>query len=659
MTRRIALLGLLAFASAAAPAIPSTPPASSGEGWIRLDTPNLTIFSNAPAERTLDVGRNLERFRHLLATLATDLHIHSPLPTTIYVFRDEDAFRPYKPRRPVSPGTPLSLAGYFVKHRDGNYIGINAGAQDDPWPIVYHEYFHYFLNNNFSDIPLWFGEGIAEAFSTVRFKEGAVSIGRPIGPHLRWLRSHPLIPLKELFAIDTSSRDYNEGARLGTFYAESWALVHYLMWGRPGASDTGVRFLRDLKRGGSLADALRPLLGDDPGALQERLSVYMMEWLPRSELEHASPDLADIGRVAAIGRDEALYRLGDYLLHTEPAHAEAAAAHLTEALRLNPRHARAHAALAQVRSQQGRHDEAFAGFETALRIAPADDWTSLLYAHALLEKAFPEGISRHALTDEPPAQLARARELFQRSTKSNPDIGEAWAGLGLACVLGRSDLAIGIEALEKARRLLPAREDVVVNLATLYARSGDRDRARELVGRILLRSADPAMRAAGNEVLFRGDMEAAAALIQAGKPEEGIGLMKSLRDRTPDPALRSEVEGQLRGLEKTSATNREIVLYNAAVERANRQDVEGAIADLERLVPGLSEPKVRQDATALLVKLRQIALYNRAVKKVNSGDLRGASDLLKQILHDPYDPEMAKRTRELLADIDKRGRPGS
>jgi len=656
MNRRLLLPVLLTILVAGPSFAAAT---DTGEGWIRVDTPHLSIFSNAPEATALEVGLKVERFRGLLATITSDHHVHSPLPTFLYVFRDDQSFRPHKPRQPASPGAPINAAGYFVKHRDGNYIGLSADPQADPWPVVYHEYFHYFLDNNFNDIPLWFGEGMAECFSAVRFEKGRVSVGRPLGHHRQWLRTNPLISPDELFAIDTGSRDYNEGVRQGTFYAESWALVHYLLWGRPGASGSGVQFLRELKRGSSLAEALRPLVGADLGLLQARLETYIKEGLRHSELEYESQDSEVSPRATPIGRDEALYRLGDYLLHTDPALAGAAASHLKEALRLNPAHGKAHAALAQVRVDEGRFDEAFAGFETAMRIDPADDWTPLLFAYALLEQAVPDGITRYELTDDPPPQLSRARELFQRSTRRNPDIGEAWAGLGLTYLANRRDVSAGIEALERAHRLLPAREDIVANLATLHTRGGAGDRARELVDTILLRSVDSAIRAAGAEILFRGNLEKAAALIDKGKVEEGMKRLRALRDGTQDPALRSEADAYLRALEDTASKNRQVALYNAAIDRANRQDLPGAIARLEQFLSDASDPKLKKEAETLLGKLRQIAIYNRAVGQVNAGDPAGAAALLREILRDPHDPDTARRARELLTEIETRTPPGS
>ena len=49
--------------------------------------------------------------------------------------------------------------------------------------------------------------------------------------------------------MDQRSPDYNEGARRGVFYAESWALMHYLMLGNPARMAQLRRYLVAVKDG--------------------------------------------------------------------------------------------------------------------------------------------------------------------------------------------------------------------------------------------------------------------------------------------------------------------------------------------------------------------------------------------------------------------------
>src|SRR2546426_704666 len=239
----------------------ATPLPDRSEPWIKVRTAHFALFSNASEQYTVEIGMDLERFREALARLVSGLEINSPLPTSIYVFKHDASFQPYKMR--VGLG-PANISGAFAAHRDGNYVGINATPSTDPWSVIYHEYVHYFLINNFTDIPLWFNEGTAECFSTFRAAGGKVEIGRPIDDHVDHLKTGKWIALSDLFAIDACSKDYNEGERQGTFYAESWALVHYLAWGRTDAQAhfqaalladpsyapayAGMGYLRDLQK---------------------------------------------------------------------------------------------------------------------------------------------------------------------------------------------------------------------------------------------------------------------------------------------------------------------------------------------------------------------------------------------------------------------------
>ena len=52
--------------------------------------------------------------------------------------------------------------------------------------------------------------------------------------HLQMLRGKKLLPLATLFEINRTSPYYNEREKSSIFYAESWALIHYLTHGQGG-----------------------------------------------------------------------------------------------------------------------------------------------------------------------------------------------------------------------------------------------------------------------------------------------------------------------------------------------------------------------------------------------------------------------------------------
>ena len=138
----------------------------------------------------------------------------------------------------------MNLGGFFQAGQDLNFIALNLEASsDNPYHLIYHEYVHNLLNNFKVRFPPWLNEGLAEYYSTFEVTDGdkKILLGRAIENHILYLRQNKFLPLATLFTVDHNSPDYNENSKKGVFYAESWALVHYLMLGNPERQKQFVR----------------------------------------------------------------------------------------------------------------------------------------------------------------------------------------------------------------------------------------------------------------------------------------------------------------------------------------------------------------------------------------------------------------------------------
>src|SRR5262249_32262244 len=80
-----------------------------------------------------------------------------------------------------------------------------------------------------SQIPLWMVEGLAEFYGNTSIEGSQVWLGAPNSRNLMLLREKALLPVNTLFDVDASSPYYQEQSKTPIFYAESWALTHYLM----------------------------------------------------------------------------------------------------------------------------------------------------------------------------------------------------------------------------------------------------------------------------------------------------------------------------------------------------------------------------------------------------------------------------------------------
>jgi hypothetical protein len=228
-------------------------PPREKERWTTLTIDELTIFSNANDVTTRNVASGLVRLRDALS-MVTRLKVRSPLPTTVYIFSDQRGFVPYCN---AAIGRSDRLSGLFLSHSDGNHVLIDGSARGVD-RVVYHELTHYFLRNTVpGEVPLWFNEGLAEFYSTFKQHNDTVEVGLPVEEHIQWLRTQSLIPLKDLLAVNRESKEYHEGNLQGVFYAESWALVHYLMIGSPERREQLGTYVGLIAAGQTIDDAFR------------------------------------------------------------------------------------------------------------------------------------------------------------------------------------------------------------------------------------------------------------------------------------------------------------------------------------------------------------------------------------------------------------------
>jgi hypothetical protein len=174
--------------------------------WRRIESEHFVLVGNASEGSMRRVGQQLEQFRAaVLAVMPGYQDPHEP-DTTVVVFENEAAFRPFRPDDDVS--------GYFTSGPHRNYIALTGERETER--TIYHEYIHQ-LTREARDWPVWLREGTAEFYSTIQVREGGdtVRLGLTIPPHLVWLDQH-FMPLEQFLDPDAS---FVGEARTRTLYA--------------------------------------------------------------------------------------------------------------------------------------------------------------------------------------------------------------------------------------------------------------------------------------------------------------------------------------------------------------------------------------------------------------------------------------------------------
>lgn len=506
--------------------------AAGGEDvrWMSVRSQNFTVVGEAREKDLRRVAVRLEEFRAALARLIPEGPKDASAPLTVIVFRDDASYLPFKP---VLQGQTASyVAGYFQPGAEVNYItlALDSDWSRGPAATLLHEYTHLLVNNYFCSAPVWLKEGLAEFYSTARLSKDRrrVWTGAQLPTRVRQLRGAQLIPLRTLFEVDQQSPYYFEPDKRGLFYAQSWALAHFILNGDGGARRARLpRFVELLASGVAPADAFLQAFGFDVDEAEGALSAYVRLGLYAETSESFARPLEFDSQLKAtpMSQAEGLAMLGDLLLHTD--RVDESEGYLTRALALDPALARARVSLGLLRLRQNRPDEAREQLALAAQADPRNH-----FAHYLLAEALNRGAGEVAQADKLSVKdfeerTEQMRAALRKAIELAPDFPEGYRLLA-TIEMERADRPDeAIELLRRASALAPRRHDLVLLTAQAYLFKGAFDDARRLAEPVAMRSAEPRMREQAAALLQRINAREQTAELQKSRADEAARLEAS------------------------------------------------------------------------------------------------------------------------------------
>ena len=548
----LALVSAAAARAQTAGRRPSFEVADAGEldaaPWHRVTTPHFALFGDVPARTLRGLAVDLEALEVLLGALNPDQSVLSPRAQVI-VFASDQTFARYAPL--TAGQRPAPVSGFFLSHPHGDFVVVSAAAEPEVRRVLYHEVLHRFVRHHLPEAPLWLNEGLAEFYSTLEVENGEAWIGRQVVDHVVRLQRGPRRPLADLLAIATDAHAEDDTVQESAFYAESWALVHYLLVAEDGGRAAVARYAGRLRDGEDANAAFTAEFGD-LASLDRRIAQELRR-APREPLRvdvREPTQYADL-QAPSIAPADLHYRLGWLLSHHSPARVATARERFESALAVDSEHAGATMGMGWLEELAGDHDAARQLYARASELDRRDPLPRFLEAQSLLRQA---GDLRDSPGRKKQAQamLEAARERFRASLALEPELAEAWAGLGAAWVADPAPEPEGLDALNQAYRRLPTRTDVLYNLTLLEARLGSPERAAALFAR-LERSADPDQVQSAREALLRVDLLRAERLLREGKTAAAIEIMSRVLRETGDGDLAAALASRLDQLQPARA----------------------------------------------------------------------------------------------------------
>ena len=198
------------------------------ETWTEVRSPHFVVVTNSNEKQGSRVADQFERMREVFHAAFPKLQIDPGSPIIVLAIRDEKDFKALEPEAYLAKGS-LRLGGLFLRAPDKNYVLMRLDAEGEhPYSVVYHEYTHLLLGKAAEWMPLWLNEGLAEFYQNTEIRDKDALLGEPSRDDIMLLRQTRLLPLATLFTVDQKSPYYHEENKGSIFYAESWALTHYI-----------------------------------------------------------------------------------------------------------------------------------------------------------------------------------------------------------------------------------------------------------------------------------------------------------------------------------------------------------------------------------------------------------------------------------------------
>src|SRR6202167_1330238 len=529
MTRSLTAVVLTLLGWAILLATPLVTPLAGAkhETWFEARSPNFIVVCNAGEKQARKTAIRFEQIRAVFRRELEPASKQESPVITILAVKDEDSMKTLLPEYWAEGHA--HPAGIFVDNMSQYFAAIQLDAPgSNPYNTIYHEYFHSLTAPYYPNLPLWVSEGLAEFYGNTQIGDSEGGMGRPDPDLIGEPKRGGLMPLDVLFKVDHNSPYYNEQNKISVFYAESWALAHYLMVGDKSAHREALRaYVTAMTKGATEEQAAAQAFGD-LGQLQAALfryignsAFYYIKAPPPPEIAAADLQVHELSE-AEVGA----YRGGFAAVRGST---QEAIPILEQAVKLDPKLALGYQYLGFAEFQDKKHAEALADFTRAIELNPKNALTRFLRAY--LDSRQSGAVGNDAQME---ADLRAAIAI-------SPEFAPPYGVLAVYLSNQGQNFPEALQLAEKAQALEPGSTIYQIDLAQVLARMNRYKEARNIALHARANAANPMERAEAEHFLAfldqvsryaSGDSEAA----EAAAVTESTGTAANTSSHTNSPA---------------------------------------------------------------------------------------------------------------------------
>ncbi|MES2604281.1 MAG: DUF1570 domain-containing protein [Pseudomonadota bacterium] len=348
-------------------ALLATPLAAQAD-WRMASSENFVIYADDSEAEIKRFAEKLERYRSAMGYAFPSTNF-VPSPSNRVVIYVVGSGKLVK--KLYGEGSRY-IGGFYVPRAGGSIAiipPVDPSARGYVSPserTLMHEYAHHFMYENAPYVvPRWFGEGLAEYFSTAKFEmDGAVGLGLPNEARAYEIGAARNITIEEL--LDSKAYAARTSTAYDNFYGRSWLLFHYVYSDQARRKQL-VDYLTRLNRGEPELDSAIAAFGD-----LKKLDRDLKKYLGQRKWQYIKvpSDVLSVGAIEVTTLNEAeAASMAVRVQSRSGVDAEEAATVVLEARALAttwPDESEVQAALAEAEYDAGNDEAAIAAADKAL-----------------------------------------------------------------------------------------------------------------------------------------------------------------------------------------------------------------------------------------------------------------------------------------------------
>ena len=350
----------------------STAAYAGPDQWVEVRSTHFTVITDAGEKQGRHLADQFERMRWVFQTLYPKATVDPPEPIVVIGAKNQRVFETMEPAAYLAKGQ-MQLGGYYSHTQEKNYILLRLDAEyEHPFATVYHEYTHLQFMGAAAWMPLWLNEGLAELMQNTEIRDKDAILYEPSADDIHYLQQVQMIPLSVLFKVDAKSPYYHEEQKGSVFYAESWALTHFLVINDHEKNTHRVAdYLNLVSHNQDPVTAAENAFGDLKNLQSDLVDyVHRNTYISVRMSAAAAPIDESAYKVRTLTQAEFDARRADVLCRADR---ETEARTLLGAiLKEDPNNVQAHETMGMLESRAGHIDEARKWYEEAIKLDSTD-----------------------------------------------------------------------------------------------------------------------------------------------------------------------------------------------------------------------------------------------------------------------------------------------